>query len=82
MTEKDHEDFWNSRKCLIYENVYVKSNVKVRDYCHITVKYRGFAYEYYNIKVKLIKSRSSYCFLQLKNLWFSSYYPRTMEIWF
>ena len=68
VTKKDHEDFRNSTKYLIYENVYVKNKVKVRDYCHITIKYRGFAYEYYNIKVKLIKSRSSYCFLQLKNL--------------
>lgn len=38
MTEKDDDDFGDSSKCWIYENVYVCGDVKVRDHCHITTK--------------------------------------------
>ena len=41
MTKKDNEDFKNSTKCWIYDNAYVDGDVKVRDHCHITGKYRG-----------------------------------------
>ena len=40
MTVKDFEDFKNSTKCWICDNVCVKGDVKVRDHCHITGKYR------------------------------------------
>ena len=53
MTKKYDEDFNNSTKCWICDNVYVKSDVKVRDHCHITVKYRGSAHKDCTIKVKL-----------------------------
>ena len=36
MTEKYDEDFKNSTKCWICDNVYVNGNVKVGDHCHIT----------------------------------------------
>ena len=36
MTKNDDEEFKNSTKCWICDNVYVKSDVKVRDRCHIT----------------------------------------------
>ena len=32
----------NSTKCWIFDNVY--ADVKVRDHCHITGKYKGSAY--------------------------------------
>ena len=38
MTKRDYEDFENSSKCLICDNVYVESNVKVIDHCHINGK--------------------------------------------
>ena len=38
MTKKDNEDFMNSIKCCFCYNAYVKSDVKVRDNCHVTGK--------------------------------------------
>ena len=40
MTKEDNEDFENSTKCWICDNDYIDTDVKVRDYCHITGKYR------------------------------------------
>ena len=41
ITKKDNEDFENSPKCWICDNNYVGDDVKVRDNCHITGKYKG-----------------------------------------
>ena len=43
MTKKEIEDFKNSTKCWICDNDYIDTDVKVRDHCHITRKYRGSA---------------------------------------
>ena len=53
MTKKDNEDFQNSSKCMICDNDYVDNDVKVRDHCHITGKYRRSAHRDCNINVKL-----------------------------
>ena len=53
MTKKDDEDFENSPKCWVCDNVYVDVDVKVRDHCHITGKYRGLSHRDFNINVKL-----------------------------
>ena len=53
MTKEDNEDFKNSTKCWICDNDYVDNDVKVRDHCHITGKYRGSAHRDCNINVKL-----------------------------
>ena len=53
MTKKDNEDFENSTKCWICDNDYIDNDVKVRDHCHITGKYRGSAHRDCNINVKL-----------------------------
>ena len=53
MAKKGDEDFKNSTKSWICDNVYVKGNVTVRDHCQITGKYRGSAHKNCNIKVKL-----------------------------
>ena len=53
MTKKDNEDFENSTKCWICDNDYINGDVKVRDHCHITGKYRGSAHRDCNINVKL-----------------------------
>ena len=50
------EDFEKSTKCWIFDTAYVDGDVKVRDHCHITGKYRGSAHRYYcNINIKLSK---------------------------
>ena len=43
MAEEDNEGFKNSIKCWICDNHYVGNDVKVRDHCHVTGKYRGSA---------------------------------------
>ena len=53
MTKKHNEGFKNSTKRWIYDNVYVDGDVKVRDHCDITRKYRDSAHRNCNITVKL-----------------------------
>ena len=53
MSKKDIEDFENSTKFWICDNDYSDNDVKVRDHCHITGKYRGYAHRDCNINVKL-----------------------------
>ena len=53
MTTEDDEDFENSTKCWICDNVYADGDVKVRDPCHITGKYRDSAHRNCNINAKL-----------------------------
>ena len=53
ITKNENEDFESCNNCWTCDNVYVDGNVKVRDYCHITGKYRDFAHKDCNIKVKL-----------------------------
>ena len=53
MTKKDNKDLENSTKCWICDNGYINPDVKVRDHCHITGKYPGFADRDCNINVKL-----------------------------
>ena len=36
MTREYDEDFKNSIKCWISDDDYIDTNVKIRDYCHIT----------------------------------------------
>ena len=55
MTKKDNDDFKDSTKYWNCDNTYVDGDVKVRDYCHITGKYRGSAHRDRNINVKLNK---------------------------
>ena len=50
---EDNEDFKNSTKWCISDNDYVDNDVKVRDNCHITGKYRGSAHKDCNISLKL-----------------------------
>ena len=44
MTKEDNEHFKNSTKCWICNNDYNDTNIKVRDHCCITGKYRGSAH--------------------------------------
>ena len=53
MTIEDDEDFENSAKCWVFDNVYTDGDVKVRDHCHITEKKKRFSLRDCNISVKL-----------------------------
>ena len=74
MTKEDNEDFENSAKCWICDNGYIDVDVKVRDHCYITGKYRGSAHRDCNINVSLdhkipvvfhnLKNYDSYLILQ------------------
>ena len=66
MTKNDIEDFESPTKCWICENDYIDGDVKIRDHCHITGKYRGFPHRYCNINVKL-NQKIPVVFRNLKN---------------
>ena len=53
MTKEYNEEFENSAKCWICDNDYIDTDVKVRDHCHITGKYKGSAHRDCNINIKL-----------------------------
>ena len=65
-TEKDNEDFKNSTKCWICDNTYVDGDVKVRDHCHITGKYRGPGHRNCNTNV-MLNHQFPIVFQNLKN---------------
>ena len=50
----------------IFDNDYVDTDLKVRDHCHITGKYRGSAHRDCNINVRL-NHKSPVVFHNLKN---------------
>ena len=52
MTKKNNKDFENSTKCWICVNNYIDCDVKVKDHCHITGKYKGSPHRDCNINVK------------------------------
>ena len=53
MTKEDNEDFKNSTKCQICGSDYVDKNVKVRNHCHLTGKYRGSVHRNCNVNLNL-----------------------------
>ena len=53
ITKEDNENFKNSTKCWICDNGYIDKDVKVKDHCHMTGKYRGSAHRDWNISLKL-----------------------------
>ena len=53
MPKQKFENFKNSTRCWIRGNDCNYTNVKVRDHCHVTRKYRGSAHRDCNINLKL-----------------------------
>ena len=53
MTEEEEELFKGADKCYICGNKYLDNEIRVRDHCHITGKYRGSAHQQCNLKLKL-----------------------------
>ena len=52
MTKEEKDEFENLTQFQVYNNDYINNDVKVRDFCHITGKYRGSAYRDCNINIK------------------------------
>ena len=50
MTGNDSEAFKNSSKCRICDNDYGHDDIKLRDHCHVTRKYRDSEHRDCNIK--------------------------------
>ena len=53
MTDEDEESFQRAEKCHICKTPYIESDVRVRDHCHVTGKYRGSAHEGCNLNFYL-----------------------------
>ena len=53
MTEVDEQCFKNMDGCHICGEKYTDKDVRVRDYCHITGKFRGSAHQEYNLKLRI-----------------------------
>ena len=66
MTKDGNEDFKNSAKYWICDNDYIDTDVKVRDHCHYTGKYRDSAHRDCNINLKL-NQEITIVFHNLKN---------------
>ena len=55
MSEKEEEQFQSSNICWISEKLINDDEEKVRDHCHLTVKFRGEAHWSCNINLQLTK---------------------------
>ena len=54
MTKKDIKDFKTADKCHICKRKYTDKDIRVRDHCHITGKYRGSAHQECNVNFQLV----------------------------
>ena len=53
MTKNDEEEFQKADKCHICNKKYNETDVRVRDHCHITGKYRGSAHQDCNLNFQI-----------------------------
>ena len=53
MTKEDEEEFQKGNECHICNKKYTNEDIKVRDHCHITGKYRGSAHQDCNLKLRI-----------------------------
>lgn len=53
MTKEDEEKFLKANECYICNKKYTDKDIKVRDHCHITGKYRGSAHQECNLQPRL-----------------------------
>ena len=53
MTKEDEKKFKKSEKCHICNKKYIDKDIRVRDHCHITGKYRGSAHQECNLQLRL-----------------------------
>ena len=53
MTEVDEQNFKTMDRCHICSEKYTDKDVRVRDHCHITGKFRGSAHQECNLKLRI-----------------------------
>ena len=53
MTKEDEEEFKKATTCHICDKKYTEKDIRVRDHCHITGKYRGSAHQDCNLKLRI-----------------------------
>ena len=53
MTDENETDFQNATKCHICDKQYTDKDIRVRDHCHITGKFRGSAHQDCNLKLQM-----------------------------
>ena len=53
MTKDDEEKFQKAEKCHICNKKYTNKDIRVRDHCHITGKYRGSTHQECNLKLRV-----------------------------
>ena len=53
MTEDDENEFQKAEACHICDIEYTEKDIRVRDHCHITGKYRGSAHQDCNLKLRI-----------------------------
>ena len=53
MTKEDAEEFEKAKECHICDKKYTEKDIRVRDHCHITGKYRGSAHQDCNLKLRI-----------------------------
>ena len=53
MTKENEEEFQKAEECHICNKKYTNQDIRVRDHCHITGKYRGSAHQECNLQLKL-----------------------------
>ena len=53
MTNDDADKFEKATKCHIRDKEYTEKDIRVRDHCHITGKYRGSAHQECNLQLRI-----------------------------
>ena len=53
MTKEDEKKFQKAEECHICDKKYTDKDIRVRDHCHITGKYRGSAHQECNPKIRV-----------------------------
>ena len=53
MTDEDEDAFQKATKCHICDKPYKDKDIRVRDHCHITGKFRGSAHQDCNLKLQI-----------------------------
>ena len=53
MKRKDEDKFKKADSCHICDKKYNEKDIRVRDHCHITGKFRGSAHDYCNLKLRI-----------------------------
>ena len=53
ITKENETDFQKATKCYICDQQYTDKDIRVRDHCHITGKFRGSAHQDCNLKLRI-----------------------------